>query len=455
MARKPTLVVSSPAIAYELLEQNSSIFSSRPRFPVWGELYNKMTGIVSQPYGKEWTNRRRLLSHALKPTVVRTYEKRLEAEATRLMGDFADNGGEWRICFQRFVASVSFCTAYGRSITSLESKVVKQKMEQILYFGQLAVPGKYLAETFPFLNRIPSFLAPWKREVERRGDEESALNMQLVEQVRSDLKSGKKVGESLTRTMLEMGDKAERLVSPRVFAQVPGAVFLAGVDTMTASLSTCLLALLIHPDVVALAQAEIDTVIGASRSPVLADEPNLPYITALAKEVLRWRPAAVFGTPHASTADFVYRGYLIPKGATVFASNYTISKNEEYFPCPELFDPARFVGPTDKRYKEHLHGKEHPHGVGHNAFGWGRRSCPGEGLATNTLFLAVAKTLWAFDLERVEGETYDADDYVGGVVVRPRGYKCFLRVRDAERKEVLERERAMAEDFMADFPPYE
>ena len=55
--------------------------------------------------------------------------------------------------------------------------------------------------------------------------------------------------------------------------------------------------MMIHPEIQRKAQAEIDRVIGNDRFPTLADRANLPYVDAVAKEVLRWRPAAPFGKP--------------------------------------------------------------------------------------------------------------------------------------------------------------
>lgn len=43
------------------------------------------------------------------------------------------------------------------------------------------------------------------------------------------------------------------------------------------------------------AQAELDTVVGPSRLPELADRPNLPYIAALITELLRWKSASPLG----------------------------------------------------------------------------------------------------------------------------------------------------------------
>ena len=38
------------------------------------------------------------------------------------------------------------------------------------------------------------------------------------------------------------------------------------------------------------AQRELDAVVGSQRLPRMADRDDLPYVNALTKEVLRWRP---------------------------------------------------------------------------------------------------------------------------------------------------------------------
>jgi cytochrome P450 len=52
------------------------------------------------------------------------------------------------------------------------------------------------------------------------------------------------------------------------------------------------LAMLAYPETQARAQAELDAVVGRSRLPTFADYPSLPYIRAILREVLRWRPTA-------------------------------------------------------------------------------------------------------------------------------------------------------------------
>jgi hypothetical protein len=52
---------------------------------------------------------------------------------------------------------------------------------------------------------------------------------------------------------------------------------------------------------------------------------------------------------------------------------------------------------------------------------------------------------------------YDVDDYTGGLTARPRDFKCSVKVRDAARRGVMERERerVLAEKFMEAYPAYD
>lgn len=58
--------------------------------------------------------------------------------------------------------------------------------------------------------------------------------------------------------------------------------------------------MVLYPDVLKRAQAEVDSVVGRERMPSYGDQNNLPYIDAIVKEVLRWRPVAPLGQIHTS-----------------------------------------------------------------------------------------------------------------------------------------------------------
>ena len=72
----------------------------------------------------------------------------------------------------------------------------------------------------------------------------------------------------------------------------------------------------LHPHVMRKAQEELDSVVGKERLPELSDWENLPYISALLKELLRWACPLPFGIPKRIMQDDIYEGYLIPAGTT-------------------------------------------------------------------------------------------------------------------------------------------
>ncbi len=70
-------------------------------------------------------------------------------------------------------------------------------------------------------------------------------------------------------------------------------------------LLTFFLAMLMNPAAQEQAQEEIDRVIGTDRLPTFDDEPKLPFVSSLSKEVFRWQQVAPFGTrPQSLRAGF-------------------------------------------------------------------------------------------------------------------------------------------------------
>ena len=56
------------------------------------------------------------------------------------------------------------------------------------------------------------------------------------------------------------------------------------------------LAMVENPHVWKRAQADIDALVGKDRLPEFHDRPSLPYVDAIFREVLRWKPVLPLGT---------------------------------------------------------------------------------------------------------------------------------------------------------------
>ena len=78
--------------------------------------------------------------------------------------------------------------------------------------------------------------------------------------------------------------------------------------------------MVLYPDIQAQAQVEIDAIIGNERLPTIDDREKLPYVSALAMEVMRWHVVAPAGVPHRVMEDDIHDGYLIPKGAIILSN---------------------------------------------------------------------------------------------------------------------------------------
>jgi cytochrome P450 len=80
-----------------------------------------------------------------------------------------------------------------------------------------------------------------------------------------------------------------------------GAMIEAGSETTSMQLNNMLIGILSNPEVSKRAHEELDRVVGPERPPTFDDEYNLPYIRAIVKEVMRWRPINKFGQNHYAT----------------------------------------------------------------------------------------------------------------------------------------------------------
>ncbi|KAF7372749.1 Steroid 17-alpha-hydroxylase/17,20 lyase [Mycena sanguinolenta] len=167
---------------------------------------------------------------------------------------------------------------------------------------------------------------------------------------------------------------------------------VAAIETTAVSLHTFILACMLYPEWIPRAQREIDAVVGEDRLPSFNDRPRLPYVEAIVRETLRWRPALRFGIPHHCTADDVveYKGkeYFIPKGSIIFAVSWAIEHDQERFENHDLFQPERFLDNTNNLKA----------GYETSAFGFGRRVCPGIPFAERSLWINIAMMLWIFNI---------------------------------------------------------
>ncbi len=228
-----------------------------------------------------------------------------------------------------------------------------------------------------------------------------------------------------------------------------GTVMEGGSDTTSSLIIAFLHALTKWPAVLRRAQAEVDAVVGADRTPTWADYARLPYVAACVKEAHRWRAMAPLGFPHSLAEDDWVDGMLLPKGSDVFINVFALHHDDVRFPDPDVFDPDHYRGVT--ALASELANGDHA-SRDHYGYGAGRRLCPGIHLAERNLFLALAKLVWAFDVgpgkdaagQVVEPDVSHETGYSSGFLVCAEDFPCTITVRSEERRATVLKELAKA-----------
>jgi cytochrome P450 len=169
-------------------------------------------------------------------------------------------------------------------------------------------------------------------------------------------------------------------------------LFIAGHETSSNALTWTLFLLSQHPRVLDELCEELH---GALRGgpPSLEQLDRLPLLERVIKESMRLLPPASLGL-RVSTAPFELGPYQLPRGATVFFSQYITHHMPELYPEPERFLPERWLAINPSIY-EYL------------PFGAGPRMCIGATFALFEIKIVLALILQRHRLELRPGARID------------------------------------------------
>jgi len=128
----------------------------------------------------------------------------------------------------------------------------------------------------------------------------------------------------------------------------------------------------------------------------------------------------------------------VPKGTVLVLNTYALFHDPDIFEDPYVFNPDRFLTSEhgtrpgmDTDFRDNF------------LFGGGRRICPGQWVARSTMQLTAMRLIWAFKFDAasdpVTGERVSRglDFYSSDFVVMPRPFKCAIKPRSAEHRDVV------------------
>lgn len=398
-----TVYVAHPALVEQLLRQEGPR-PERCSFSPWAEhrrLHQRACGLLTAE-GEEWQRLRSFLAPLLlRPQAAAGYAGTLDnvvRDLVRLLRRQRGGGtgppalvrdvtGE----FYKFGLESIAAVLLGSRLGCLEAQVPPDTEVFIRAVGSVFVSTLLTMAMPKWLHHLVP--GPWGRLC-RDWDQMFAFAQQHVQQREAEAATGNQekpedagTGAHLTYFLLR-----EKMPAQSILGNVT-ELLLAGVDTVSNTLSWALYELSRHPEVQMALHSEITAAVGPGAYPCLPANAlsQLPLLKAVVKEVLRLYPV-VPGNARVPDKDVHVGDYIIPKNTLVTLCHYATSRDPAQFPEPNAFRPARWLGEGPA-----------PHPFASLPFGFGKRSCMGRRLAELQLQMALAQILTHFEIRPEPG----------------------------------------------------
>ncbi|KAJ7882044.1 cytochrome P450 [Mycena olivaceomarginata] len=352
----------------DLLDKKGLIYSDRPKFTLY-ELLGWDPTLAFLQYGEKFNKHRQMHQSYLSRSRLEDFKSIQTQEARTLLRHLIQCPPDK---YETFVSIITQIVA-GHRITSEDDPYLRMSDIVSKAMSKTGPPGGRPIDFFPLLQHFPAWFP-------------GASHIGIVKAYRPTVRE-------LHEHSMEDGEDVEDL---KGFA---ATMFAAGESTTWSTLTVFIIAMVLHPEIQAKAQKEIDSIVGDLRLPEFGDRGDLPFVEAILQETLRRAIRGHFrtpgqakhkyyrggtdileGVPHRATKNDVYNGMLIPKGTLIFANIKGMALDESVYSNPLSFQPERFLAKPGGAGEPHFN----------QAFGFGRRICTGQYVADNMLEYRVA-----------------------------------------------------------------
>ncbi|WOH05471.1 hypothetical protein DCAR_0624888 [Daucus carota subsp. sativus] len=387
----PTLVISSAAMAKEVMNTHDLTFASLPALYASNKFtYNgKNISFAFAPYGKYWREVRKIaLTELLSARRVRSFESIRKEEVAYILKIVADSTAEsspinlTRLMFMG-VNNIVLRAMFNKKESYREKgkSSISEFSETIDEIMMLLGVGN-IADSFSWMKWYNKFNGFDKRFAKYFRALDSFYDMVIQEH---RMQSGGSEHEDLVDVLLRIQSdpNQEIRLTDENIKGVLTDMFVAGTDTSSTTLVWIMAELMKNQSAMRKAQEEVRGVVKEKG-----------FLQTIVKEVLRLHPPAPLLIPRETTERCRIAGYDIPAKMRVFINAASIAMDSEYWENPEELKPERFLN-TDIDFRGQ-HFELLP-------FGAGRRGCPGISFAVVILELVLANLLHSFDWNLPDG----------------------------------------------------
>ncbi|XP_057978359.1 geraniol 8-hydroxylase-like [Malania oleifera] len=400
LGRLTTIVISSAAMAEEVLHKQDLTFSSRTIPDAIHAIHHHQFSMIWLPVSPRWRNLRKICNTQIfTPYRLDATQSLRRHKVTELLDEVGERcraGEGVEIALVAFKTALNFLSNTVFSVDlagSNNSDTIQEfKEEMCMLADDIGKPN--LVDYFPVLRKIdPQGI---RRRMTANFQKVTGLFDSMIEQ-RVQLR--KMYGGVRSNDMLDVllnisEEGGSEGIDRTDILHLLMDLFSAGTDTSSGTMEWAMAELLHNPHMLSKVQTELRETIRKGNSMEEADIACLPYLQAVVKEIFRLHPPLPLLLPYKAQTDTNVCGFHVPEGAQVLVNVWTIGRDPKTWAEPNSFVPERFLG-SDIDVK------------GRNfeliPFGAGRRICPGLPLATRMIHLMLGSLLHAFDWKLEEG----------------------------------------------------
>ncbi|WOL05256.1 Cytochrome P450 [Canna indica] len=385
------VVTCDPDVARDIL--NSPNFADRPaNESAYGLMFQHSIGFA--PYGDYWRALRRIsATHLFSPKQVSAFARHRADIAAQMVRALNSRVGAHPIQLRGIMKQAALnhvmWFVFGRQYGLEQDTEETRELRSVVDEGYDLLGKLNWSDHLPIiagldLQRVQSRCSQIVRRVDR------FVTRIMLDHRLQRAQNPDELPRDFVDVLLSL-QGSERLSDSDMVAVLWEMIF-RGTDTVAVLMEWVFARLVMHGEVQARVQLELDAVVGRDRGVTDAEGAALPYLQAVIKETLRVHPPGpLMSWARMNTDDAIVGGALVPAGTTAMVNMWAIARDPTVWPDPLRFDPDRFMGAAASEFS--VMGSD----LRLAPFGAGRRGCPGKGMAMATVELWVAALAHEFE----------------------------------------------------------